>query len=59
MNESNTGALGIPELKLPVAMDFHINLHAPTGEHATINESCSGALGIPEFMPPDGGGLSQ
>ena len=57
MNESNTGALGIPELKLPVAMDFHINLHAPTGECATMNESNPSAVGIPESMPPVGGGL--
>lgn len=25
MNESNTGALGIPELRAPVAMNFHNN----------------------------------
>ena len=53
MNESCSGALGIPEFMPPDGGEtFIVNLHAPTCERTTMNESCSGALGIPELKSP-------
>ena len=53
MNESCSGALGIPESMPPDGGEtFIVNLHAPTSERTTMNESCSGALGIPELKSP-------
>jgi hypothetical protein len=53
MNESNPGALGIPECMPPVGGEtFKVNLHAPTSERTTMNESNPGALGITEFRSP-------
>ena len=40
MNESNPGALGIPEFMPPDGGGtFIVNVPAPPGEHATMNES--------------------
>ena len=55
MNESSQAHLASLNLDRLRRWTFIVNLHAPTGEHATMNEGGSGAFGIPEFMPPDGG----